>query len=463
MKNGHAHIAMPEWIHRNDRGPVSWTILPGPLQRGEAFTDLARCTMRVPTGGDATSRCVRAHELMHAKVSPLTLWRPEDYTDLTDDVLVTAEEFRVNQLLREVGFPVERYLADGSETRSGERIGSNGDWNAAVLILVATSGTKASRGVSTGLRRTRPEWSMRLRTIDRDLKKLWSRARKDGLAEVASTVAWGEATRGWRFTLELARFVQGHLTVEFGGDSFPADRIPSATGSRGKFARPVLADTLLVQRLSGGVRGTRLPSASGRHPRRIERLFTDPERRIFDRRIRSAGGVILVDQSGSMRLTDEDVWKMIRAAPGCTVIGYSHEARSTSIPNIWILARNGRVVKRVPRGNGGNGVDGPALRLAASLRTGREPLIWVCDGFVTDAYDDHSDELTRECSELVSRHRVHQVPDVQSAIAALSRASKGAHLPMRAIGPVASARVRSHADVDESAATKFSLRFRDAP
>lgn len=435
------HLAMPEWLSRQDTGPRTWTVSPGPLSRGEAFTDLHACHMRIPVGTDETSRCVRAHELMHAKVSPSVLWRPDGSSHLSDEILVTAEEFRVNQLTRSAGFPVDRHLADGSETRSGERIGSSGDWNSAVLMVAATSGTKASRGVMSGLRRTRPEWTTDLRDFDRSLKKNWRRATAHGIDAVASTRRWGDATLGWRFTIEVAHLIQATLrdSRQLPDDSM--SRIETgATGLRGAFARPIIGDVPLVHRVSGASKPTRTPSPTGRHPRRIDRLLVDPERRIFDRRTRTAGGVILIDQSGSMRLTDDQVWDMIRAAPGCTVIGYSHEARSSGIPNLWVLARNGRVIDRVPRGNGGNGVDGPALRFAASLRHGHDPFIWVCDGYVTDAFDDHDEGLTRECAALVTRHRIHQVPDVPSAIAALARAARGERLVVQAIGPVGAAR-----------------------
>ena len=444
MITPHIHTAMPEWLSRSDRSPRAWVVDRGPLQRGEAYTDLSRCLMRIPVGADEISRCVRAHEMMHAKVSPESLWRPDDMGHLEDDTLVAAEEFRVNQLIKIVGFPVDRHLADGSEARSGERIGANGDWNQAVLMVAATSGTRACRHLFTGLRRTRPDWVDRLRSFDRRLKKAWLRLSAQETSPVASTLPWGEATVGWRATLDIAELIHGELRAPV--EDPHSSHIDSAPllGARGSFARPIVADLPLTRHVGGRTHAVRSPSPMGRHPRHLDRLLTDPERRIFDRRTRCPGGVILVDQSGSMRLGDDDVWNMIRAAPGCTVIGYSHEARSTSTPNIWILARNGRVVDRVPRGNGGNGVDGPALRLAASLRQRNEPLIWVCDGYVTDAFDDHWDQLTRECADLVKRHRIHMVPDVPAAIAALSRAARGIRAGTLAIGPISISDAKMH-------------------
>ena len=63
--------AMPEFITRNDIEPRAWSVDEGAPVRGDAWTDMRVAKMRVPFGADETSRVVRAHELMHAKVSPI--------------------------------------------------------------------------------------------------------------------------------------------------------------------------------------------------------------------------------------------------------------------------------------------------------------------------------------------------------------------------------------------------------
>lgn len=437
-KSSFQHLAMPEFLHRADRQSRPWEVRCGPAVRGAAFTDLVSHRMHIPSGHDETSRCVRAHEMMHAKVSPPSLWRPPDDAHLADDIVTAAEEFRINMLIASAGFPVAKHLADGSETRSGERIGTNAEWAAAVLMTAATTGTRASRAFLTGIRRTRPDWSPPLKAIEARLTQMWRRACVHGLTDVASTELWGESTRGWMFTLEVARYL-GSLMTTSSANGSPHTPTRAACGERGQFAEPIVLDLPLPRSISGALRRTRRASPTGRHLRHVDRLLTDPTHRVFDRRLSRPGGVILIDQSGSMRLTDEHIWDMIRAAPGCTIIGYSHEARSSGVANIWILARSGRVVDRVPHAHGGNGVDGPALEFAASLRRVHDPLIWVCDGYVTDAFDDHDDALTRACAALVTSLRVHQVPDVATALQALTSAARGKHLPICGVGPIASA------------------------
>jgi len=83
------------------------------------------------------------------------------------------------------------------------------------------------------------------------------------------------------------------------------------------------------------------------------------------------------------------------------------------------LAQNGRVAIEPPTGNIGNGVDGPILEFAIKARVGREPIIWVCDGQVTDSNDHPDPELTRQVAKLVRKHGIRMVSklsDVQSSL-----------------------------------------------
>lgn len=430
---------MPEWLERHDRSSEPWTVLPGSLRRGEAYTDLNSHRMQVPTGSDETSRCVRAHELMHAKVSPPTLWIPDECASLEESTVVAAEEFRINMLIKAAGFPVDRHLADGSERNTGERLGINGDWNGAVLMLAAVSGTKSSRTMLGGIRSTRPEWIAGLRDISNQLQRLWRSATRNGVAPVASTTPWLGGTEGWRFTLRVAAVVQRALIDGADPPTISSDDFRRlAQGRRQKFAPLVEAHLPKTRRIDGFISRSSAPRSLGRHPRYIGRLLTDPDRRVFAGRRKSPGGTVLIDQSGSMHLEDDDLFRIIAAAPGCTVIGYSHKADSHHHPNIWILAEQGRAVSIVPRGNGGNGVDGPALLFAIGRHRVGSPLIWVCDGYVTDDQDNFSSELAELCARLVVRHRVHQVSEVDDAVRALEEAARGRRLPTRAVGLIRS-------------------------
>jgi hypothetical protein len=252
---------------------------------------------------------------------------------------------------------------------------------------------------------------------------------------------------GFNASVKLAEFIDSFLIqdgMEDGDTELPQeipdpDEIKEASegGSRGKFARLIVKNIPKPETVSGRLGRKRMASDIGKNPRRMERMLTDPDRRVFDRWSRASGGVVLIDQSGSMSLSHDDIWSMIKSAPGCVIIGYSHRPGSTTEPNAWVLAERGKVIKnldQVPQ-NMGNGVDGPALRFAQTKRKKGEPLIWVCDGIVTDgASDTQHSNLDRECVKLVRQYRVHMVPNVDEAVKALKRASEGANLPARLVG-----------------------------
>ena len=436
--------AMPEWLSRSDLEPRPWEVVAGAPMRGEAFTDLVLRRMAVPFGDDETSRCIRAHEMMHAKVSPVRVAVPDEYAHLDTEILTVAEEFRVNMLCGAAGFPVLQHLHDGSEKLTGVRLAQNGDWNSLVHMTAATSGTKAFSGLLMGVKSVKPDWVPTMKELDRQLRKLW-RARN--IEWITSTERWGppsqQLTIGWQFTVEVAHILIRALITTSADGEVPPD--PETIGPKkgrkvARFAKLIELETTKPNRVDGRLGRRKRPTNIGRHPRHLDRLLTDPERRVFDRKLRGKGGVVLIDQSGSMRLNDGDLWRIIDAAPGCVIIGYSHAAHSEGKPNIWVLADRGRVVDHVPTGNSGNGVDGPAINFAVRRRHTGEPLVWVCDGYVTDENDEQHADLTDECARLVATHGIHMVPNVEAAIASLTRAARGERLRGHAVGPIAATR-----------------------
>jgi hypothetical protein len=121
-----------------------------------------------------------------------------------------------------------------------------------------------------------------------------------------------------------------------------------------------------------------------------------------------------------MDVEPEALKGLLRRAPEALVLGYSHRPGDRgSSPNAWLLCDRGSVAVTYPTGNVGNGVDGPALRWALTRRRGDEPVVWVTDGQVTDSHDHPDAALTRECAQLVRRHRVRLARDLSSATAIL--------------------------------------------
>lgn len=482
-------VAMPEWLSRNDVDNGSWTVEQGQAIRGDAWTDRKDRIMRVPFGDDAMARLIRAHEMMHAKVSPPSLEFIKDL-NATMDTIRAAEEFRVNTLVGVAGFDTND-LRDGSESTAGKRLGEVGDWNNFVLFIAATAGTKACKDVIRGARSTNPEFADAGKRIEKAIVEMWKRhikmhgrltdpkAIKKAGAVIGSTLpVWvngvtGEivanasataeevklivkdavptalTTRGFSFTIKVANLLETLLkrddSIDTGeGDTpneIPSDEELDAALTTGRTWAPLIINKNLplTRNVAGRLGRKRIATNIGINPRRIDRILTDPERRIFDRTIKGSGGVVLIDQSGSMRISDDELMALVEAAPGCVVIGYSHKSNSTGVPNAWILANRGKVCSAVPTGNGGNGVDGPALQFAQKLRKKGEPLIWVCDGYVTVSDDSMAPiQLQKWCAQFVRKHNIHMAEDLSDGLNALRKAANGQKLPTKLVGPLTS-------------------------
>jgi hypothetical protein len=178
---------------------------------------------------------------------------------------------------------------------------------------------------------------------------------------------------------------------------------------------------------------TRSPRPRGAGPRRARasttgptmrypsRLLTDERKRAFARRATFHGGVVIIDQSGSMDIDDASLAALLRRAPDALVIGYSHRPGDHgSTPNVWILADRGSVATAIPSGNIGNGVDGAVLEWVLRRRKSAEPIVWVTDGQVTDSHDHPDEHLTSACAALVRRHRIRLVKELAGAGPALA-------------------------------------------
>jgi len=165
----------------------------------------------------------------------------------------------------------------------------------------------------------------------------------------------------------------------------------------------------------------------GKYPRNIGRLMTDPERRIFTRKTRSLGAVVVIDCSGSMGLSDDDLRALMKSSAGATVLCYSTgEYPNADHPNAWVVARKGRQVRSLPEFPGGNGCDAPALKYGLTLRSSStQPVIWVSDGQVTGIGDRSSVNLKEQCRAIVRRNGIRRARNVREAVQLMTKLQGG--------------------------------------
>jgi hypothetical protein len=161
----------------------------------------------------------------------------------------------------------------------------------------------------------------------------------------------------------------------------------------------------------------------GRNLTRPHNYYGDNERRVFTRYASGNGAVILLDLSGSMSLSTEQVDQMIEACHGSTIIGYSQGI--VGQPNCWVIAHNNTRMRGVPNRAGGNGVDVPAMLYADTYRRTRTPLIWVSDGHATGINDDMNEQVLEATAKTVLDLNIHQVTDIEEALKIMEQMQRG--------------------------------------
>ena len=196
--------------------------------------------------------------------------------------------------------------------------------------------------------------------------------------------------------------------------------------------QPVVLQHLpLTITVQGAIGRKRVSSNVGRNPRRIHRMLIDPERRIFDKYVKAQGGVVVIDLSGSMSLSRDEVKDMMLACAGVTVIGYSGYYGGTEEPNTYILADKGKICSKLPRVHGGNACDLPVVEYAVQRKQNpKAPVVWITDGYTYgwDGSAGYIDEL--ECAKFAKKHGFRMEYSPEDAIEYLNNLKRGAkHTP----------------------------------
>lgn len=445
----------PEFISREDEEHGRWVVHECAPERGLPMTSITTREMFVPFDNDEVARCIRAHEVMHSKVSPGTNW-PKwiERKWATERSMRVVEEARVNSLCERVGISVKAHLMDGKERAGAERIAQLGHWDDAVYGFVAMIGTAAESSYLKGIKKHQPEWVDPLKAIS---SKIMGDLNKISLKQLASTdfiQHWSDLSpAGFAHTERIAAWLDGIASL----DPEDAEAAGSSPTSKGKPA-PVSAKEIrkssasirepgehleapmngawgvlntavadLTKSLPGSLARKRKASQVGRNPRRIHRLLTDPERRIFDTKSRGKGGVVLIDGSGSMSFSEEDILRIMTLAPGALVAVYAEDGDGSSgNPNLHVIAKNGKTVNEIPDRMCGNNVDLPALEWAVARRTSNKtPVIWVSDGAVTGIDGDCYVSLSMQCIAYCKKERVIVANHISDAISILSDLKSG--------------------------------------
>ena len=377
---------------------------------GPGGVDLPGKVMRVPLGESDLDRATRLHEMGHIKFTPKD--SPEKVArkhGITVDALQVCEDARVNTLLERAGLPMSRLgRSEDLAPWSAEFARVLASGNRAQAIQVAAEARvgfegRNARGMEEILR-------------DLGLHEAISLARR-ALSELHPKRITRAGGIPFTRTIRAAKVLSdGARQVADIGESpadFSEEMVESALESSVSFVPWGTMEILQPSRHArhGAKVAPRVRSTDvGQRLRHVSRVLTDG--RIFSHRVRQDGGSLLIDGSGSMHMSAEQVQTILSIAPLAWVAIYG--AR-TDHGWVKILAKDGKAVAPdAMRSPGGcNVIDGPALALLAKQSA---PRIWICDGRVTGVGDRGAIGNVAECARTCTKANVRRIGTVEGAI-----------------------------------------------
>jgi hypothetical protein len=374
------------------------------IEEGLGSVDTVHRVMAVPLGVSESARHVKAHELAHAKITPRhAAHKLAKKYGISMAALQCVEDLRVHRFLRhcqlETGGVLmtqetsDRLLNDESHTTRDIALHFVGSLYTPDYDLIKASAAKVRSDEDVA------EIERRVLLIERRMNQAKLLFRPIGFRNATAPCArlfdalFPEAGRSDGDAVPLEILLKGSDT-----------RRRSGCAKWGKL-------TVVVPHLS---ELHPVPSLSRRNSYTDEgttlkapyRLPIDG--RVFSRRRVDRGGTVLIDASGSMALSLEDIRRLVLAAPSAVVAIYCGTGK---FGTLTVVARKGRVVdhaglvKARTYGNG-NIVDGPALEW---LGKQPGPRVWVSDGFVTGVNDTTSVDLGAAAQVTCNRGSIRRV------------------------------------------------------
>jgi hypothetical protein len=383
--------------------------------------ELHQGVLVVPLDQSDQSRFMRDHELGHVHWSPKRPDHQAIRNKLSPDVLAAVEDMRINTKLKEAGVDT-----------------SAGGWSKPVCAALAKDLLRRGDVKLTVLMAVAAEGSGVMEEIFNDVLKensIGSSALE--IARLARQVMWSVPVPRFKDTIRVSKWLQSLLDAgtapmprlfgltgkgDGGSGLASALKIAKDLGTSRRSTRRVPWGKLKMDtpprnhRVAGYLGRRNRSTDEGSYPRQLYRQLIDGK--VFRQVRRGRGGAVLIDASGSMSLGNEDIAKILNAAPGCTVAVYSGNSHDGVLR---VLAQGGRQVDPqhigAPAG-GCNVIDGPALQW---LSKQQKPRIWVSDGQVTGCNDRMSAVNSLECVAVTRRHQIAQEKDMNAAVKLLSR------------------------------------------
>lgn len=380
------------------------------VQHGQPMVDLPNQIISVPTEDTEAAAFLRAHELAHIKITPPKhAYALAAEYGISLEAMQAVEDLRVHTFLkgRKIESPlilpapqIAKSLALVTDVKTIVSMYVSmypcGKQVSAFLEALNDCGQHTQDDIYDIGRLTDAVVDM-FRSLVRDLKT-------KGVDAVSSPDGFAQ------LTVPVARFFD---SMFFAGDEeIPARRYSAyASPGENEWGKLELVTKLPMTTPKKNKRGQqKLWREDGVIPVAPYRLTLD--NKIFTRKRKLAGGTVLIDASGSMSFSDDDLANLIAVAPGARVAVYAGE---DDVGRLVIVADSGKmttceVISSALTGEHhrmyGNVVDGPALEWLARQPA---PRIWVSDGMVTGKGDRMTHNLRQEAIEVMRKAHIERI------------------------------------------------------
>ena len=454
-------------IVTSERG---WTVTGTPDNHGGARTDNLNKHMQVPLDRDCKdcginhSRMIRRHELGHVKWSPKTMGRLKP--GVRPEAVEVLEEIRVNYLLHKAGLSLDEptQCVDKIEITTQKKVYESSIaelilWTLASMWMIDNPESESSYYKS--------KWGHEFETIkkiivDAEADPMLTNMRKAELKFTLNTAqqfyqsitkhAYGQKPsyrKVQNYAKKLSEVLDmfldkpkqeevykqetlqhskemGEETEEQGEEienpqtvQDLEQRIRSklmnemeyqTTGGVGHWGEMQIHEPALTVNLQGRLKQGRKyrPADFGYNPKFINRWCSD--KKIFKQKQHVLGGTILIDASGSMSFSGQDILDIMELLPAVTIAMYNGGGATG---DLRIIARNGMRVteEQLDEWSGrGNVVDGPALHWLATMPERR---IWVSDMYIFGAYGDTSGfNLMKDVHDTCIQNKIINLKDI---------------------------------------------------
>lgn len=422
------HHAQPEWLSaRRDQNPDRWHVGNGAPLFGFASADHTSGQIVAPTNAGPMAELLRTYALVQARygMSEISLVELMNVFGTSKIATNLAHVHYLQTVTNKATGKKPGDWKDGTGTFHADNV-TNARTDADAFAYALTHiHTAQSNTIGRALSQRKPE----LGEAYKKAKKSLARLMTDRYLKPATGDNTGMSKTIGEYAQALDRLLDSPTVRRGDGDeqgNTPNPYKPEPKSGDDGDWYPVIPAPVSLNRPHLGKIGTRrMATDTGKTVRNPSRALTDPSRRVFSRRTTARSALVVLDMSGSMNYSTDDLDQLLENVRGAVVVGYS--ANDDESPNFYLLAKDGHRVSEIPDVCGGNGNDGPAFTHAVKKyrKTPTTPVVWVSDGAITGRGDYSTRDLARDMVRRLQSAKATHVENIEEALDIFAHLARG--------------------------------------